>query len=198
MSYFLATRPVDNVEEEEASCDIWELSGRGESVPDVTHSEKTGDGLTESVPGSQSSISQKKGKLRQKSYTYEDRAKSHSKQCNPLRTGGKIFKCESCLKSFSVRSKLMEHLKMHTGEKPYACDLCNKSFSTCQVLTIHRRTHTGENPYACDLCSRSFPHRTGLYAHRIIHTGEKPYGCDSCHETFAHRTGLSAHRKNSH
>src|SRR5258705_6367665 len=143
MSYFLGTKPVDNVEEEEGSRDVGELSGRGESGPDVSQSEKTGDGLTESVPGSQSLISQKKGQVRQKSYSYEDRAKSHSKQCNPFRTGEKIFKCKSCVKSFSVRYKLVSHLRMHTGEKPYVCDLCNKSFSRCHHLTNHRRSHTG-------------------------------------------------------
>src|SRR5258705_343618 len=133
--------------------------------------------------------------LHQKSFSYEHRPKSLSKQCNSVHTVKKTFKCKSCPKVFFQSSHLNSHVRTHTGEKPYACDLCTKSFSQSSNLYVHRRTHTGEKPYACDLCTKSFSQRDSLSLHRGTHTGEKSYACDLCTKSFSHRASLSLHMR---
>jgi hypothetical protein len=58
-------------------------------------------------------------------------------------TGDKPHTCHHCTKSFSTKSKLVVHIRVHTGDKPYTCDLCMKSFSQKNSLVEHGRVHTG-------------------------------------------------------
>ena len=53
--------------------------------------------------------------------------------------------CKVCEKSFSCKSKLIIHRRIHAGEKPYKCNVCEKTFSYMHVLANHKRIHTGEN-----------------------------------------------------
>ncbi|XP_037772939.1 gastrula zinc finger protein XlCGF67.1-like [Penaeus monodon] len=88
---------------------------------------------------------------------------------------GKPYSCEICNKTFSVKSHLVRHMRVHTKEKPYSCEICSKAFTEKCTLIRHMRVHTKEKPYSCEICSKAFSHKQIMVRHMRIHTREKPF-----------------------
>ena len=58
----------------------------------------------------------------------------------------KPFHCSLCRKEFGHLSSLESHMDhMHSGDSKHACEACGKSFSSKSNLTAHRKIHSGRD-----------------------------------------------------
>ncbi|CAH1778184.1 unnamed protein product [Owenia fusiformis] len=51
------------------------------------------------------------------------------------------LQCHLCMKVFSRKGNLVQHLKIHTGARPHKCDVCNKTFIRNSHLREHKSLH---------------------------------------------------------
>jgi len=79
-----------------------------------------------------------------------------------------IFTCLCCFKTFTSRSNLERHSRLHTGHRPYACPVCGKTFSRKDHLSNHATKHA----YKCGTCTRRCSDQSSLAEHyRLEHPG---------------------------
>jgi len=109
--------------------------------------------------------------------------------------------CEQCLKNFSRKYRLEDHIKyVHNKEKPYQCDQCLNTYSCKNALRLHiKAVHIQERPYQCDQCLKKFSRKKTLSKHiEAVHDKEKPYQCNQCLKKFSRKNALSVHIKSVH
>lgn len=75
------------------------------------------------------------------------------------------FFCDQCCKSYSAKSKLNTHYRIHTGLGLHCCSWCGRKFTFAFALGQHVRVHTGERPFECAHCLARFRWRSQLAEH---------------------------------
>ena len=91
--------------------------------------------------------------------------------------------CEYCSKTFTLKSSLRNHEKLHSGGKSFPCTYCDRKFARKKDVESHERIHTGEKPFSCSYCDKSFNRKDMLVLHTKRHTEEKPQ-CKYCGKKF--------------
>lgn len=131
------------------------------------------------------------------------------------------FKCEKCNFSFSFRSELRKHVKLHSSKYHFTCKNCHQAFQQEIYLAKHQcgrsllqsrdmlsRSHltqavpqTSENKpengseYKCDECGKEFNKKILLKVHYRTHSGERPFKCKECDKRFISATHRRVHRR---
>ncbi|XP_050498105.1 zinc finger protein 64-like [Diabrotica virgifera virgifera] len=135
------------------------------STPYTTPSTRTKEGISIQIGSDRDAII---ASLRQ------NEVQTESQGSLITQTRESSYKCETCLKEFTVLRYSKRHLQIHTGNKPYKCEICFKQFGKAEALKGHLRIHTGEKSYKCEICYKQFRQDGHLKRHVKIHTDEKP------------------------
>jgi DNA-directed RNA polymerase subunit RPC12/RpoP len=105
------------------------------------------------------------------------------------------YKCPytGCSNTYTLKNKLLAHLRTHFGMKPYICSLCSKEFNDKGNLKTHLRIHTGERPYKCKVCYKAFKTEGQLREHFGSHYRDKPFQCPYCLKYYKRKGVVKNH-----
>lgn len=127
---------------------------------------------------------------------------STSPQTKNPKTPTRKHECSVCYKTFTRKSNLVDHLRLHANMRPFECEICHATFVQTGNLKAHMRTHTKERPYECNICGKTYNQSGALKVHIRIHTNERNFKCDTCGKAFTNASDRNKHARvhddNSH
>lgn len=103
-----------------------------------------------------------------------------------------VFTCQCCYKTFTSRSNLERHSRLHTGHRPYICHICSKAFSRKDHLSNHATKHA----FKCGTCSKRFVDKKTLATHfSYDHNVAMACVCEYCNKGFSSTESYEEHVK---
>ncbi|XP_036088320.1 zinc finger protein 180 isoform X1 [Rousettus aegyptiacus] len=142
----------------------------------------------------------------------------HLIQFKRTQTEDKSYGLSNNIQSFSHRTPLNMHEKIHARGKPFDFKECGqvlnhsiahreqqgipveksqyKYSKTSQSSSlVQNMRNSEEKPFECNQCGKSFSWSSHLVAHQRTHTGEKPYECNECGKSFSRSSHLVSHQR---
>ncbi|XP_071522168.1 uncharacterized protein [Panulirus ornatus] len=130
---------------------------------------------------------------------------SHKALLIHMKVHKRKHKCPQCMKRFSEKNLLDDHIKMnHRGLVQHInkCVKCSMSFRSSSQLRNHiLQVHVarGGVEYACKQCHLTYKTERLLQVHMQSHGVKvKPYKCSSCSSDFHHHQSLMIHAQKMH
>lgn len=110
--------------------------------------------------------------------------------------------CANCGATFSQKSQLIVHQRIHSGERPYRCQV----IIATNIIVYKHRFSLSDTIFLIILfllkvCWQAFAHSSVLKLHIRKHTGEKPFKCSVCKVTetaFSQLPHLKTHMRAIH
>ena len=83
----------------------------------------------------------------------------------------KLFKCQTCEKSFRIEYHLKIHERTHVVSSVYfECEACENKLKTAAILRAHQRLHVSTKTYQCKFCKKTFSQSGNMKIHERRHT----------------------------
>ncbi|ETN62590.1 hypothetical protein AND_005713 [Anopheles darlingi] len=92
------------------------------------------------------------------------------------------LQCPLCSKTYSVRSKLLQHIDMHRNPEQYRCTICSEVH---QELEAHINDKHRWKQYACKMCRKSFSSLHRLLRHKLTAHAPKNVVCTVCQRAYS-------------
>ncbi|XP_041349548.1 zinc finger protein 665-like isoform X1 [Gigantopelta aegis] len=110
------------------------------------------------------------------------------------------FKCRFCDLLVYSEDNLVTHMQSHSGLRPFVCLQCGQTFTERSSMVTHKKLHLGPNAYRyeCNICGRRFAKASTLVRHKRTHTGEKPFTCNICQKSYVNQYTLKTHMAKVH
>ena len=106
----------------------------------------------------------------------------------------KLNECNYCIRVFSRKSHLMEHIANHIMKKgKLKCRTCHQKFEKAAALTMHEKSH--KPTFACKLCHEEVKSKSKLKEHLATHKVDTEFACSVCDMKFALIDRLKTHLK---
>ena len=115
----------------------------------------------------------------------------------------KIWQCEKCDKSFSVKHSLKLHDKTvhnETKTKEYQCDICAMSYHYKETLESHRFKYHYQNSDSiqCDICKKYYADLKSFKHHKMRKHQKREFKCNLCSKDFVLEREVNLHMKRVH